>query len=456
MSPFGINDHDWNGLESETVGLLSALLRADTSNPPGNETACALVLRNYLAHNGVPCDLVGPFPERLNLVARVCGERPGPAFLLLGHTDVVPAEADEWAEPPFSGTVKGGYVWGRGAVDMKCQVAAEAVAVARAARSGAHFDGELVLAATADEERGDYCGARWLTQNRLDLVRCDYVVNEGGGAWVPTSGHRLFTYTVGEKGYADFRIHTRGRGGHGSVPLHERNAVELLGRAITLLAEHDLPVDITPLTARYVDALVGDGDLGRRLKDPSRARAAVRAMLAAGDLRGHLIEPLLGITFSPTVARAGGEAINVIPSRAELRVDCRILPGHQPDEVEREVRAALAPLGAAWEFEWGDVTVGNESPHDTPLAGSIARVLTAMVPDAEIVPTHLCGFTDSRWFRAGVPDVVAYGFCPFLAENSAAMGGREHAKDERVATADLPFQALFYERLVADLLSRRP
>jgi acetylornithine deacetylase/succinyl-diaminopimelate desuccinylase-like protein len=453
VSPFGMNDHDWNGLETETVGLLSALLRADTSNPPGNETACALVLRDYLARNGVPCDLVGPYPERLNLVARVHGGRPGPALLFLGHTDVVPAEADEWTEPPFSGAVKGGYVWGRGALDMKCQVAAEAVAVARAARNGAHFAGELVLAATADEERGDYCGARWLIQNRPDLARCDYVVNEGGGTWVPTRDRRLFTYTVGEKGYADFRIYTRGRGGHGSVPLHERNAVEVLGRAITLLAECDLPVDITPLTARYVDALVGDGDLGRRLKDPGLARSAVRTMLQTGDDRGYLIEPLLGITFSPTFARAGGEAINVIPSRAELRVDCRILPGHRADEVEREVRAALAPLGDACEFVWGDVTMGNESPHDTTLAASLVRVLTAMVPDADVVPSHLCGFTDSRWFRAGVPGVVAYGFCPFLAEDSAAMGGREHAKDERVAIADLPFQALFYGRLVADLLS---
>jgi acetylornithine deacetylase/succinyl-diaminopimelate desuccinylase-like protein len=452
VSPFGVNDHDWNGLEAETVGLLSALLRADTSNPPGNETACALVLRDYLAHNGVPCDLVGPYPERLNLVARVRGDRPGPVLLLLGHTDVVPAEADEWREPPFSGAVKGGYVWGRGALDMKCQVAAEAVAVARAARNGASFAGELVLASTADEERGDYCGARWLIQHRPDLVRCDYVINEGGGTWVPTHNRRLFSYTVGEKGYADFRIHTRGRGGHGSVPLHERNAVELLGRAITLLAEHDLPADITPLLARYVDALVGDGDLGRRLKDPAQARSAVRAMLRAGDERGHLIEPLLGITFSPTIARAGGEAVNVIPSRAELRVDCRILPGHKPAEVEREVRAALEPLGAAYEFRWGDVTEGNESPCDTPLATSLARVLTEMVPDADMVPSHLCGFTDSRWFRAGVPGAVAYGFCPFLAEDSASMGGREHAKDERVSTADLPFQALFYERLAADLL----
>ena len=213
MSPFGVDDHDWNGLEAETVGLLSALLRADTSNPPGNETACALLLRDYLAHSGVPCDLVGPYPDRLNLVARVRGDRPGPALLLLGHTDVVPAEADEWSEPPFSGAVKGGYVWGRGALDMKCQVAAEAVAVARAARRGAHFAGELVLAATADEERGDYCGARWLIQNRPDLARCDYVINEGGGAWVPARDRRLFTYTVGEKGGAAARAQRSGTAG---------------------------------------------------------------------------------------------------------------------------------------------------------------------------------------------------------------------------------------------------
>jgi acetylornithine deacetylase/succinyl-diaminopimelate desuccinylase-like protein len=452
VSPFGVSDKEWNDLQTESVGLLVSLLRVDTSNPPGNETACALVLRDYLTRNGVPCELAGPYPQRLNLVARVNGG-PGPTLLFLGHTDVVPAAADEWSVPPFAGIVKDGYAWGRGALDMKCQVAAEAVALARVARSGARLAGSLVFAATADEERGDYCGARWLVQNRPDLVRCDYLINEGGGTWVATRGRRLYSYTVGEKGCAAFRITTRGRGGHGSVPLHDRNAVELLGRAITLLAAHRPPAAISSLTADFIKALLDGDALAGRLADPAQARSAIADMLAADDERAYLIEPLLGITFSPTALRAGGEAINVIPSRAHLDVDCRILPGHSPDEVEREVHTALAPLKGSYAFEFLDVTEGNESPPATALSDSIASVLMAMVPDAVVVPEHLCGFTDSRWFRAGQPQAVAYGFCPFYAEDSTAMGGREHAKDERVAITDLPFQALFYERLVHDLLA---
>jgi acetylornithine deacetylase/succinyl-diaminopimelate desuccinylase-like protein len=401
----------------------------------------------------VEATLVGELPERQNLVARLKGSRPGPTLLLLGHLDVVPAEAEEWSVPPFSGLVKDDYVWGRGAIDMKCQLAAEAVAVAMLARAHAEFAGELVFAATADEEVGERCGARWLVEQRPDLVRCEYLLNEGGGTYVTVGDAALYTYTSGEKAFAQFRIRTRGKGGHGSVPLHEHNAVETLGRVITALADHEAAVEIAPFTAHYIDRLVPDPQLAARLKDPAAARAAIREMHARGDENAYLIEPLLGITFSPTIARAGGKAVNVIPSHAELDVDCRILPSQTAPEVEREVHAALAHLGDTWSFEWNDVTEGNESPADTPLSRSLERVLTTMVPRAELLPVHLCGFTDSRWFRERLPGIVAYGFCPFLAEDSPTMGGREHAKDERIAAGDVPFQALFFERVVRDLLA---
>jgi acetylornithine deacetylase/succinyl-diaminopimelate desuccinylase-like protein len=438
-------------LEKETVGLLSRLLQADTTNPPGNETRAALVLREYFAANGLEAEFVGDLPDRQNVVVRLRGSRPGATLGLLGHLDVVPAEAEEWTVPPFSGAVRDGFVWGRGATDMKNQVAAGAVALVRLARAGADFAGEVLFVATADEERGEYCGARWLALNRPELVRCDFLVNEGGGTYSQVDGARLYPLTVGEKAFADFRITTRGQGGHGSVPLHDLNAVERLARVITAVADHQPAVLVAPFTAAFIDRLVADPALRRRLKDPARARAAVRELHDIDAEAAYEIEPLLGMTFSPTILSGDSGAVNVIPSHASVDIDCRILPGQTGDDVRREVEAALAAI-AGWEFEWTDLTESNESPVPTPLSAAIERVMAELVPAGEVVPLHLCGFTDSRWFREAFPDIVAYGFCPFVAEDAATMGGREHAKDERVAVADLPFQARFFERLVHELL----
>jgi len=440
-----------DGLDREALELLARLLQTDTTNPPGNETAAALVLRDYFAEHGLAAELVGEFPERQNLVVRLPGARPGPRLGLLGHLDVVPAEASEWSVPPFSGVERDGYLWGRGATDMKNQVAAQAVAVARLAHAGAPFAGELLYLATADEERGDYCGARWLVTHRPELVRCDYLLNEGGGNYSVVRGVRLYPLTVGEKAFADFRITVRGRGGHGSVPLHDLNPVERLGRVITALAGHVAEARPSPLTARYVDRLVADGDLRARLADASSARAAVAELYASDPESAQLIEPLLGVTFSPTILQAS-DAVNVIPSHASVEVDSRILPGQTGDDVRREVDAALAGIDG-WEFAWTDLTSGNESPAPTPLSAAIESVMAELVPGAEVVPLHLCGFTDSRWFREAFPDIVAYGFCPYLAEDTATMGGREHARDERIALADVGFQVRFFERLVPALLA---
>lgn len=452
MTRYGLTDAAWQALEQESVDLLRTLLRIDTTNPPGNETVCAHELQRYLAASHIESTIVGDPVHRQNLVARLRGHRDGPTLLLLGHMDVVPAEPEEWTSPPFAAQIRDGYLYGRGAVDMKCQVAAQAVAFSRLARSGADFAGEIVYVATADEEEGSVCGARWLVEHRPDLVRCDYLLNEGGGYYTTVGARRLYSYTTGEKGFAQFRIRVRGTGGHGSVPLHDRNAVETLGRAIVALADHELPVHLSPLTEQYIDRLVPEAELAARLKDPAQARRTIHGMLAAGDDRAYRIEPLLGITFSPTIVRAGGEAVNVIPSHAELTVDCRILPGQGEADVRREVDAALAPLGTHWSFETVDLTVGNQSPAQSALADSITGVLRSMVPNADLAPSILCGFTDSRWFRDAMPDVVAYGFCPFFTHDEITMQGNEHAADERMPVADAPLQALFVERVVRDLL----
>jgi acetylornithine deacetylase/succinyl-diaminopimelate desuccinylase-like protein len=451
---YGLAEQEWTALEREVVDLFTALLRVDTTNPPGNETSCALVLRDYFARNGIESTLVGELPERQNLITALDGARPGPTLTLMGHLDVVPADAVEWSVPPFAGVVKDGYVWGCGATDMKNQVAAEAVALARLKRSGAEFAGTIKFAATADEEDGEYCGVRWLCRNHPESLRCDYLLNEGmGGLWLPIGDHKVFLLAAGEKAFAQFRIRTRGAGGHASVPEKEHSAVIDLARAVVALGLCDPPAIVAPMTAQFIDVVVPDERLCARLKDPHTARAAGAELRLVDPEVASLVEPLLGATFTPTILTAGA-AINVIPTHAEACVDCRILPEETLDGTRALVAEVLDPLGIDWEFEWIDVTTPNASPAPTPLSESIARVLTGDVPDAVLAPMCSGSFTDSRWVREAFPECVAYGFAPFVAESFRAMeGGRDHLPDERILVEDVTYQALFFERLALDLLA---
>ena len=454
MTRHGLDDRAWSELEREVVDLFTALLRVDTTNPPGNETACALVLRDYFARNGIETTLVGELPERQNLTARLDGTRPGPTLSLMGHLDVVPADAAEWSVPPFGGVVRDGYVWGCGSTDMKNQVAAEAVALARLKRSGAELAGTIKFAATADEEDGEFCGVRWLCREHPEALRCDYLLNEGmGGLWLPVGGHKVFLLAAGEKAFAQFRIRTRGRGGHASVPEKERSAVIDLARAVVALGLYDPPAIVSPLTAQFIDVVVTDPDLRARLKDPLTARAAGAELRRLDAELASLVEPLLGATFTPTMLDAG-KAVNVIPTRAEACIDCRILPEMTAAATRELVVAVLDPLGIDWEFEWVDVTTPNASPAPTALSESIARVLRTDVPDAVLAPMCSGSFTDSRWVREYFPDCIAYGFAPFVAESFHAMqGGRDHEPDERIRVEDVTYQTLFFERLARNLLA---
>jgi acetylornithine deacetylase/succinyl-diaminopimelate desuccinylase-like protein len=450
---YGVSEAQWRELRTEVVDLLTTLLRIDTTNPPGNETACALALRDYFAANGLKAELVGELPDRQNVVVRLEGS-PGPTLLLTGHMDTVPTELAEWSVPPFDGVVKDGFIWGPGTMDMKNQVAAEAVAVARLARSGAALSGTLVFAATADEEVGEHCGLLWLCRERPELIRSDFSLNEGmGGYWLSVDDKHVFLLSVGEKAFAQFRITVHGRGGHGSVPEKERSAVIDLAKAVEALGLYDPPAIISPSTAEFIDRVVGDRALGARLKDPVTARAAAVELRAADLDVASLVEPLLGATFTPTMLHAG-TVVNVIPTHAEADVDCRIIPEMTLEETRAIVTAALDPLGIDWEFAWIDTTEANASTAPTRLSDSIARVIGRDFPDAELAAGWTSGFTDSRWLREYFPDCVAYGFAPYPSQCMQAMNDRtEHAPDERILVEDVTYQALFFERLARDLLA---
>ncbi len=442
-------------VERETSELLSALIQIDTSNPPGDETRVAEFMAAWFAERGVTGgQIVGEPEDRRSFVLRLESGKPGPSLLLLAHEDVVPANAPDWQVPPFSGLIEDGYVWGRGAVDIKNLVAAHAVAAARIAQAGGPAAGTLVYACTADEEEGSIGGARWLVHNRPDLIRTDYVINEGGGHFLERAGRRVYLLESGEKGTAQFKLIIKGEAGHASVPLRSGNAVVAAARVVDALASHELPLVIDGSSEELVQLLVDSPALRERLRDPGTARAALHDLARRDVLLADMIEPLYGFAFSPTIINSNSVAVNVFPTRVELSVDCRMIAGHDEQEVLTEVRTALDGVEADWDLEWvGPVTRGNFSPYPTPLSEAIRDTLQRFVPESQLANSHSVGFTDSNWFRAAYPDTIAYNFAPHLVEGYEEVTPRYHNVDERILIRDLAFQSLFAESVAREVLA---
>ena len=412
-------------LRGEVTDLLSRLIQVDTTSPPGNETAAAELLRGYLESNGVACELYAREPRRANLVARIPGRGGGPSLLLLGHTDVVPADAAEWSVPPFSGEVRDGAVWGRGALDMKSQVAANAVALASLAREGFEPRGDLILAATADEEVGDDFGLSWLCAEHPDVVRCDYAVNEGAGDRLELGGSVFYVCATAEKMSAPFRITVHGRSGHASMPGIADNALVKAARLIERLAEYEHAPQIQPEVEAFLRAVVGE------VPSPGHAVASARAV---HETAAALVEPLLSPTFSPTMISAS-RTRNIIPAVCEVVVDCRLLPGQTPEHVEPLIREVLGH-DVRYDLEFTEAQGGTRSPLASPLWDALESFVARAEPGARPVPTCCAGFTDSHWLREAF-GTVAYGFFPLREMPADVAAALVHSADERVPVADL-------------------
>jgi acetylornithine deacetylase/succinyl-diaminopimelate desuccinylase-like protein len=412
-------------LRDETVDLLSRLIRVDTTNPPGNETAAAELLRDYLEASGVSCELYARVPERASLVARLPGRGDGPTLLLLSHTDVVLADPAEWTVPPFSGEVREGEVWGRGALDMKGQVAASAVAVASLAREGFKPSGDLVFAATADEEVGEEFGLSWLCHEHPDAVRCDYAVNEGGGDRMELAGSVVYQATAAEKMTAPFTIRVRGRSGHASMPGIADNALVKAARLIERISAFRPEPQLGPEVEGFLRTVLGEV--------PAAAQAVER-LRAVSRAAAETVEPVLVPTFSPTMITASRKR-NVIPAICEITVDCRLLPGQHPRFVEPMIRAVLGG-DVDYELEWESPEGGTRSPLDTPLWQAIESFVAEIEPGARAVPMCTAGFTDSHWLREAF-GTVAYGFFPARAMPPEVIATLVHSADERIPVADL-------------------
>ena len=435
-----------DALQTEAVQLLQQLIRFDTVNPPGNERPAIEHLERYLSAAGFATEVLAADPRRPNLVATLAGEDAAPTHPvlgLLGHVDTVLADRSEWRHDPWSGDVADGYLWGRGALDMKNQVACEAVAAAALAGEGWRpARGALKLVFVSDEETGGDLGAHWLTDRHPDKVRCDMLLNEGAGGVFEYGGRRHYGVCCAEKGIFRFNVTALGTAGHASLPRTGDNALLKLAPVLSALAAQPESFELTEAPAALLRGLGEDPD------DPSAALARIEAEDPA--LR-TLIEPMFGVTLTPTMTSASTK-INVIPSRAQVRVDCRVPPGLGEDAVQRRIKQVLGGAHDHLRFDFTEQVVGNASPVESELMTAIDGWISEHDPGAGTVPVILPGFSDSRWFRDAIPECIAYGFFPQRHQPMVEAEPLMHNADERIDVRDLGFATAFYRDIIGRLL----
>lgn len=412
----------------------------------GDETKASELLRPLVELPGVEVQVAGPRPNRQSLIARLPGTDPtAPTLLLLGHTDVVPADPTEWREDPFGGELIDGWVWGRGAIDMLCITASMAVAFADLARRQVALPGTVVFCAVADEEAGGAAGADWLLQNHRDAVIADYVLTECGGTPMHTPSGMKLPVLVAEKGAAWCRMVVHGTSGHGSMPLIADNALVRAAEVVRRLASYRPTAMIHDTWRGYVEAMEFDPELTAILLDPT----AIGDWAEQHPDRGFAADchACTHMTISPNVARADGKT-NTIPGRVELEVDIRTLPGQDVDHVRVVLGELLGELAPFVEIEffrpqWATSTA---SPVDTSLWRAIEAASAGIYPDARCVPAITPGGTDAHFFRH--EGCVSYGYGLFSRElDFDEYMAMFHARNERVDVHSLGLM----ERLWGDI-----
>lgn len=415
----------WDAVRDEATTHLQHLLRIDTTNPPGNEKAAAEYLAEVLRRDGIEPQLFEPEPGRVSLVARVAGRGERGPLLLQGHTDVVPADPEEWTHPPFSGVIADGCLWGRGALDMKGTLVMQLMALLLLKRHGPTPRGDIIFAALADEEAGGFLGAGWLVDNHPDVVRAEVALGEVGGFTMFVGGRRFYPIQVAEKVGHQITITVKGLSGHGSQPVRD-GAMAKAGDILSKLTGQRLPHHVTPVTERFVRAIAEAQPELLGLLDPER----VERVLAEMGPDARMFEALLHNTASPTVI-AGGNKTNVIPGSVTLTVDGRLLPGQTSEQFMREI---LDLIGEDAAIEIRHTPSHTEAPVNDFFA-QFQPVIEEMDPGAQVVPTLVSGVTDARWFaKLGTP---TYGFGPVLLPTNMPFWGLFHSADERIPIAGL-------------------
>jgi len=403
------------------------LIRIDTTNPPGNETPAAAYVRSELKREGIAAEVLGGDARRMNVVARLKGSGDQRPLLLLAHTDVVPADRSQWSVDPFAALVRDGFLWGRGAQDDKCLLAAEMAVLVELKRRGTALRRDVILLGEADEEAGSE-GIQWMIANAWDKIDAEFAINEGGYSFNAQSGHRVFQIQTAEKIPTRIKLTARGAAGHGSLPRPD-NAVLRLARAITRLSDADQPVRLNTTTRRYLAEVAKLPDYAWVAPLLPRLESPPTAVTTANEIRKREPEfdAVLRTTVSPTMLEAGVK-VNVIPNTAGAQIDVRRLPNETREEVMDRFRRiindpAVEVAGAGGQ----DMPATEPSSLTTELYVAMDRIFARSHPKTLIVPYMTRGATDGSYLRN--KGMAVYGAPVFLRYDRES---RAHGNDERI------------------------
>ena len=438
-------------IRDEICELLQKLVCIDTTNPPGNETLASQFLKQELNKDNFECEIIEAKPARGSLITRLEGTGNGPSLLLLSHLDVVAANPEEWSIQPFKGTIKDGFVYGRGTLDMKGMTAIEVMTLKLLKRNGIKTKGDVLLAATADEENGGLNGVSWLLKHHREKFMANYVLNEGGGASIPTSNGNVFTVNTAEKGIMWFKLKAHGKPGHGSMPNTAINAIKPIIYATEKLCSYTPEIVYVPTVKTFLNKIAEKnpelrGPFEELIKHPQKSMQILDHLTNKGEPLAEEIRPRIQLTLTPTML-LGGVKTNIIPSKCEVTFDCRILPGQTIDNTVTLIKNLISETGLnELKIEFLQTHNGTESPTHTPLYQTITEVLNEFEPNCTVTPTLLCGGTDSKFYRE--QGSICYGFHPMHTEPpiNGKYIKREHGIDERISIDNLVFgTSVLYE-----------
>ncbi|MCK6527751.1 M20/M25/M40 family metallo-hydrolase [Myxococcota bacterium] len=441
---------DWDEIRRESLQILRDLIRIDTTNPPGGEISACHYLAAIFQRERIDYDVFESAPGRGNIVARLGSSGEAPPVLLSAHLDVVAADPRTWTHPPFAAEVHGGYVWGRGAIDMKNMAAMEVACLLAARRSRIPLRRDLLFAGVADEEAGCRLGSLWLAEHHPETIRGEYAISEIGGFTLNVGRARYYPVQIAEKGICWLTVKARGTPGHGSLPNRDNPLIHI-GKAAQALGLKMLPMHRTEVVDGFVEGLASRQPALKRmvLKQLLNPRLSdlILDRLMPDESLANSFRAALHNTANPT-SIGGGDKINVVPGEAFLRVDGRTLPGQSPETLIAELRALL---GSGYDIQVDQTMPPTEGSFDDPLAGVIGRAIARHDPGALVLPYLAPGFTDAKAYSQ--LGMKCWGFSPVRLAPEDSFARWFHGNDERIPVEGFHFGVRALAEVVFELVT---
>lgn len=419
---------NWNQVNQEVRELLVDLIRINTTNPPGNELEAAKYLRKIFEREEIASTIYESAPGRGNLIARIPGDGKGRPLVLMGHLDVVTANPAQWSHDPFAAEISDGYIWGRGAIDMKGMLAMEALSLILLKRSGETPGREIILVAAADEEAGSEKGVEWLLKQDIPgLAEAEYIINEGGEGKID-NGIPVYACQNGEKGVLWVKMKVHGNPGHASMPSKD-NAIVRMAVLLNRIDRYKPELSFSETTRQFLLEMARARGV-RLTKDSANLDYSLQLFANRHYSKERSVQAMLYNTISPTIIRAG-EKTNVLPEVCEATLDCRLTPGETPEGFLGKIKSVVNDSSVEWEVL--QTAEPTESPINTELFSIIQKTVRTINPKAVTVPYLSPGATDSRYFRKR--GITAYGFFPIILSETELQ--RMHGVDERISLENL-------------------